>query len=207
MGSLVDQNAAAFSAPGGAPLGLTVVGIRTPPGVDDPAGTADLAQLAGLHNGLDLLIELIGSLVEHDAESNLRVGLAAVDHLLHVLGTDAGRLLTDNIHAVLHGVNGHFVVQVVGDSGDDGITVAGGDHVPVVLVDRVVGELLLGGCPLGRVNVADGAQRAVRRDGGGREAGESSRSGQDVAVRATLGTEANDTVANFLVHVAFSLSA
>ena len=205
MGRLVYQNTAAFAAPGGAPRGLTVVGIGTPPGVDDPLAAADLAQLPGGHDFLDLLVQLVGALVEHDAEGRFGMGLMAVDHLLHVLGADTGRLFADDVHAVLHGVDGHLMVQVVGNSSDDGVTVAGGDHVLVVLVNGDVGIFGLGSLPLGGIVVADGAQGAVGRDLGGGHAGESGGSGEDVAVRAALCAEADDTVTNFVVHVAFSL--
>src|SRR5699024_8611752 len=73
MRGLVDQDAAAFAAPGGAPFALLIVAVRAPPGVDDPVGAADLAELAGSDDLLDLLVELVGALVEHDAERDVRV--------------------------------------------------------------------------------------------------------------------------------------
>ena len=133
------------------------------------------------------------------------MGLMAVDHLLHVLGADTGRLFADDVHTVLHGVDGHLVVQVVGDGGDDRVTVAGGDHVPVILEHGIVRELLLCQLPAGGINVADGAQSAVGRNGSGGEAGEGGCAGENIAVAAALCTEANDTVANFIVHGNHSL--
>ena len=205
MGSLVDQDAAAFAAPGCAPVGLTVVGVGTPPGVDDPVGTTDLAQLAGLDDLTDLLVQLVGSLVEHDAQLDFGMSSCAVQHLLNVGSADASGLLADDMHAVLQSVDSHFVVQVVGNGGDDGINVTGSDHFLVVLVNGNFGELSLDSLALSGVDVTDSAQFAVRGNCCGGEAGESGGAGQDVAVRAALCAEADDAITN-LVHVACLLN-
>ena len=128
------------------------------------------------------------------------MGLMAVDHLLHVLCTDTGRLLADDVHAVLHGVDSHLVVQIMGDGGDNRITVTGGDHVPVILENRIVRELLLCQLPAGWINVADGAQGTVGRNGSGGKTGERGCAGENAAVVAALCTEADDAITNSLVH-------
>ena len=90
------------------------------------------------------------------------------------------------------------------NGGDDGINVAGGDHVLVVLVNGNFGELSLDGLALCGIDVTDSAQLAVRGDSCGGEAGESGGAGQDVAVRAALCAVTDDAITN-LVHVTFSL--
>ena len=66
---------------------------------------------------------------------------------------------------MLEGVDADLGVEVVGDSGDDGVDVAGGDHLPVVGVEgRVegVGRLLLL-----RQDVAHGADAQAGHAPGG----------------------------------------
>ena len=89
---------------------------------------------------------------------------------------------------MLKGVDADLGVEVVGDSGDDGVDVAGGDHLPVVGVEgRVegVGRLLLL-----RQDVAHGADAQAGHAPGGDEPG----------VHAALGAQADNAEADDVSH-------
>ena len=197
MGSLVDQDTAAFATPGSTPCALLVVAVRTPPGVDHPLRAADLAQLTAGNDLLDLLVQLVGALVEHDAEGNFGMSLSAGDHLLNILAADAGGLLAQNVHAMLHSVDGDLVVQVVRNSGDDGINSAAGDHILPILEEGHIGVLLLAHLLLLGIDITQSAQCAVVGARCADHAGERSGSvGQEASIAAALSTDTDQAITN-----------
>ena len=88
--------------------------------------------------------------------------LGALVHGHNVLRTHAGGLFHQNIHAVLQAVDGDLVMQIVRNRGDNGVHCAGGNHFLPILEERDVGIFFPAHFLLLGVNVAQGAQRAVR---------------------------------------------
>ena len=157
MRSLVYQNAAAFAAPGCTPVALAVVAVRTPPGIDDPAGTTDLSQFTRCHQLFYLLIQLIGSLVEHDAESHIRMGCRTLVHLTYCLCVNAGRLLYQNIHPVLQAVDGNLCMEIMRNRGNHCIYIAGINHILPVCIERNLRIFFLAHSLFGRIRITQRA--------------------------------------------------
>ena len=124
----------------------------------------------------------------------------ALVHLPHGLAVDAGGLLDQHVHAVLEAVDGDLGVQEVRHRGDHRVNVARVDHVLPVLVEGVIGVLLLAQLLLGRIDVAQGAKRAVRRALGSRHAGEATLARKEARIGTTLGTDTDEAKPN-LVHI------
>ena len=201
MGRLIHQHAAALAAPGGAPGAGAVVAVRPPPAVDDPAGTADLAQLTALHQGLHLLVQLVGALVEHDAEGHVGVPGGAFVHLPHSLGIHAGGLFHQHVHAMLQAVDGDLRVQVVGDGGDHRVAGARGDHVLPVPEEGVLRVLLTAQLLLGGVDVAQRTQGAVGRTLRRGHAGEAlGLAAEEPGIGRALVADADQAESDLLLH-------
>ncbi len=129
VGALVEQDAAALARPGGAPGARVVVGLGAVPVGDDPARALEGAQLAGIHDLLDLAVDVVGALVEHHTELELGMAVGLGHHLAHLKGVDAGGLLAHDMESGLHGLDGVAGVVVVGDGDDDGVDEPRGDHL------------------------------------------------------------------------------
>src|SRR5699024_8256344 len=187
--SLVDQDAAALAAPGRAPCRLVVVALRAPPGGDDPGGVAQLPELAGVDQGLQVGVHGVRALVEHDREGRLGMGGREGVHLLDLLRVHPGRLLGEGVDALADRGDRHLRVQVVRHSGHHRVDIAGIEHGDVVVVEGGARVLLGGDVLLGRVGVGDGAEchpldLAV---------------GEDAGVRPALGAESDDPEADVLL--------
>src|SRR5215216_7898167 len=101
MRSLVNKYPASFAAPRTPPGALVVVGLRAPPGRDDPAGVADCANPTAADDLLDPAVQRVVALVKHDRERQLRLRRRDRVQLFDLLGVHAGRLLQQNMNTLL----------------------------------------------------------------------------------------------------------
>ena len=68
MGALVEQHAAAFAFPGGAPAATGIVGFGAIPVSHDPTDAGHFAKLAVLQKAFELPVFWLGALLEHGGE-------------------------------------------------------------------------------------------------------------------------------------------
>ena len=121
MGALVQQNAAAFTGPGGAPVTGIVIALGTVPVGDNPDGPADSSVLAGVHQLPHFAVYVVGTLVKHHAENHFRMLFGFLVHLPDLFGIDAGRLLAHDVKAAFHAFNGVFGMVIMGNTDMAGI--------------------------------------------------------------------------------------
>ena len=68
VGTLVQQYAAPFSVPGGAPSAGIVVSLAAIPVCNQPAHALQCAVLSALDDFMHLAVDAVGALIEHHAE-------------------------------------------------------------------------------------------------------------------------------------------
>ena len=150
---------------------------------------AQLPELAGGDQRLEIGVDRVGALVEHDREGGLGMGGREVVHLLHLLGVDAGRLLGEGVDALADRGDRHLRVQEVRHGRHHGVHVAGVEHREVVVVERHVRVLLGGDVLLRGVGVRDRAEGHALDPPVGEQAG----------VHAALGAEPDDPETDVLL--------
>ena len=102
MGTLVQENAAALSAPARTPVAGIIIALRPEPVGDDPVHAHDLSELAGINHLLDLLMRGNRSLIEHCGLFELRILLRLRDHALRLRLVDGNRFFHDDMLALPH---------------------------------------------------------------------------------------------------------
>ena len=162
---LVEQHAAAFPFPGGAPAAGVVVTLRAIPVGDDPVGAADLAQLAAVDQIFHFLIQRVGPLVIHDAEHHVALPGAGV-HLLDLRGVDACWLLTQGMNAVAHRQHRQVRVIVMRRGDNDRIDKPALEHLLRITEQRNAANQLPNGRMLFRRVIAHRRKAGVA-DGSG----------------------------------------
>ena len=205
MRSLVDKDAAAFTAPGGTPVAGVVIGLLAVPGRDEPVGTAELAHLAGLYQIMDLDIQRIGSLVEHHTEGQLRMRVRAGIHRFDLLDVNAGGLIGERVHTVLQREDDNVRMEVMRERCNDSIHITGEDHFLIILIYRNVRENLFCQFSLGGIYVADRRKDHIRNLRTGRSSGTVGTgtygyAGDETCVIRSLVTESYDTHSDYICH-------
>jgi len=97
--TLIEEHAAAFAFPSGAPAAAGVVGLGTKPVGDDPVHADDRAELARLNELADLRVTRLGAKLEHRAEHLFGAPGRRADEPLRVRLVRGDRLLDHEVQA------------------------------------------------------------------------------------------------------------
>ena len=154
VGALIEQDAAAFALPGGAPAARRVVCFGPVPRRDDPADPLQVPQLASIKELLELLEGRARTQLKHRRENLAAALLVRGNEALTVRLVDRDGLLNQDVQALLEGVNADRRVVVVRRRDDDSVDLTRADEVPAV---RIGLEALERREPF-RIDVADGRQ-------------------------------------------------
>ena len=198
--SLVDQDAAAFAAPCCTPIAGAIVCIRAVPAVDDPVGTADLAELSALDLFTDLDVQRVCTLIEHDSECQLRMTGCALVHLADVLGGNTGRLLNQSMNAMLQSIHSNFRMEVMRKGRDNRVDQTGGNHFFIVFKYGEIRIQFFDLLSLGRIDICDSCYRAVCRGISLERHTGICLSQEHSDISASLITEADDAETKLFIH-------
>ena len=158
MGALVQQHAAAFAFPGGAPVAGIVVNLRAVPVGDDPVDPLQLTQLAAVDHLVHLAVDAVGALVEHHGK-DLAALFGGLVHLPHGLGVDARGLLAHDVQTGRESLHGQRGMLVVGSADVHGVAQAGLDKVAALLENGgAFGQGVLGPLAAGLPAVGHGSE-------------------------------------------------
>ena len=160
MRILVEQDAATFPFPGGAPAAGVVVALRAIPVGDDPVGAADLAQLAAVDKVFYLLIKRVRALVVHDAKHHVALPGAGV-HLLHLRRVYPRRFFTQGMNAVAHRQHRQARMLVVRRRDNHRVDKPALDHLLGVTEHGEIADQLANGRVLFRCIIANRRQARV----------------------------------------------
>lgn len=127
MGALVEEDAAAFAFPCGAPAAGSVVGFGAEPVGAVPEDAADGAEFAVGDETLDLLVDGVGAELEHGAE-DLLGALVGGDETFAVGFVDGEGFFDHDMEAGVERGDAHGGVEVVRGGDEDGVDGAGLEH-------------------------------------------------------------------------------
>ena len=99
--ALVEQHAAPFARPCGAPAAGIIIGLRPIPVGDQPVGAFDRTHLARSNDLLHFAVNMIGALIKHHGKHTVRF----CRHLIHAADLfciHAGRLFAHDMQVILH---------------------------------------------------------------------------------------------------------
>ncbi len=113
MGTLVQQHAAALSGPGSPPRAGIIIALGPVPVRNNPAGTADASEIAGLHQLPHLPVDAVGPLIEHQPEHHLRMPVRCLIHFPHLSGVDSRRFFHHHMDGALHALDGQSGMVIV----------------------------------------------------------------------------------------------
>ncbi len=181
--TLVEQHAAAFAGPGGAPGARSVIGLRAEPVGNDPIDATDLAELTTLDQLADLLVVGVGALIEHRRKDLLPVLMRGQEPFA-VSFVDRDGFFHQHVQTGLERGDADRDVVKVWCRDEDRVDDPSGDHRVSRGEPWDVRELVKSG----GVDVANGGQLEAR-----------DLAGADVAgVRCTHVAETDDTKADFI---------
>ena len=128
MRALIEEHAAAFAGPRGAPTAEFIVRLGAEPIRDDPVDAADRAEFAVVDEFAHLSVIGIGALIEHGGEDLFRI-LVRGDEAFAVGFLDGNRFLHEHMQAVLQGIDADGGVIVVRRGDEHGIDSARTDQL------------------------------------------------------------------------------
>lgn len=197
VGALVDEDAAAFAFPGGAPFTGGVVGVGAEPVGDGPGDAGDGAELAVAEEVADFLIERVGALVEHEGELEVGMfGAPGVDEMLGGGEVGGEGFFGEDVEVVFEGGERVGDVGGMGAAEDDGVAEIGGEEFLGAREDGDGGEFGAEGVEAGGVDVGDGGEAGIGE--GGEVVGVE---GADVAEADDTDTEGMIDCGLFISHV------
>ena len=112
VGALVQQYAAAFTVPSGAPGAGIIIGLGAVPVGDDPVYPLNCTQFSAVHQLVHLTVYAVGALVKHHAK-HLAALFSGLVHFPHCQGVHTGRLFAHDVQSLFKGADSQRGVLVV----------------------------------------------------------------------------------------------
>ncbi len=128
MGTLIEQDAAAFAGPGGPPSPAGIVGGGAKPISDDPIDAPDFAQFARLDERADFPVKRVRPLIEHGGKDLAAAPLVGGDEFFAILLVDGNRFLNQHMQAVFERVDSNGGMGEMGSGDEHGVHLAGADE-------------------------------------------------------------------------------
>ena len=127
MRALIQQHAAAFSVPCSLPARRIIIALGAIPVSHDPIHTLQRSKLTAFNHLMELSVDTIGSLVQHQRIHLITLCRDLID-LSHLLRIYAGRLFTDHVYSMGQTIAGELRMKIMRCSDQDRVADTGVDH-------------------------------------------------------------------------------